>query len=215
LLYTLLDDNHLYDQLGNDGDDTVFKRSFSVLVIDVLLWRNRQNSYIPTDQYAIIKDRLIGYYKNEKDLRGNVAKKGWAHAAAHGADTMCELAQWNESNEQVLLEILQAITCVLDNRKYMLCDEEDERISLVVLIMIQKELLSEEIVGRWISELPNFIDSKNDHENYLSRVNMKNFIRSLYFSLMHQSGSKKLIDVLYETEGKLNSFLSIQKELVQ
>jgi hypothetical protein len=215
LLHTLLGDNYLYYKLGHDGDDTVFTRSFSVLVIDVLLWRNRQQMYLPSEHYPFIKERLIGYYKNEKDLRGYVDKKGWAHAAAHGADAMCELAQWNESDESVMLEILQAITDVLNNGKYMFCDEEDERISLVVTLMVKKKLISKEKLCDWISELRDSVGSKYSHEQYLKRVNLKNFIRSFYFSLLHQPEEKDLIQVLFETEEKLNTFHSIQKQLVQ
>lgn len=56
LLDQLLDENHLFFSIGNDGDDTVFTRTFSVLIIVLLLWKNRERSFLQIDKFINIKE---------------------------------------------------------------------------------------------------------------------------------------------------------------
>ena len=40
-----------------------------------------------------MKDKLISYVNREKDVRGYVREKGWAHCMAHVADAFDELVK--------------------------------------------------------------------------------------------------------------------------
>lgn len=213
LVDTILDENHLLFRIGNEGDDTVFTRSFSVLLVDVLLYWNRSNAYLSGNKFIKIKDSLIRYYNEEKDLRGYVDVKGWAHAAAHGADAMCELVRSKESDESIRWKVLNSLQKVLSNDKYFLSNEEDERMARVVFLLIMKELLPKERICRWIEELGKDISSQYSREQYIARVNTKNFIRCLYFSLMRQENKSDITDLLFNAEEKLNKFIHIDKEL--
>ena len=72
--------------LGNHDDDTVFRRSFSALVLAECVRRDNVAHVLPVDAVLDWADRAIGWYVREQDLRGWVDGKGWAHAVAHGAD---------------------------------------------------------------------------------------------------------------------------------
>lgn len=210
----LLDEKHLFLHMGNEGDDTVFTRTFSVLLMDVFLYWNRNNGYLSMNKFMKVKDRLIRYYNEEKDLRGYLEVKGWAHAADHGADVMCELVRSKESNDSIRLEVLDSLKKVLSNGKYLLSNEEDERMTRVVFLLVVKELLLKESICKWIEGLAKNISAQYSREQYIARVNTKNFMRCLYFSLMHQENTKDITDLLFITEEKLNKFIQVDKRLV-
>ena len=83
--------------IGEDGTDTVFRRSFSALVLAECLERatsaDRDRPASPTTTVLRWGDRVAGWLVRERDLRGYVPGKGWAHALAHGADALGVLAQ--------------------------------------------------------------------------------------------------------------------------
>lgn len=213
LIDVVLDEKHLFFYIGNEGDDTVFTRTFSVLLIDLFLYLNRNNGYLSMNKFMKVKDSLIRYYNEEKDLRGYLEVKGWAHAVAHGADAMCELVRSKESDESIRLEVLNSLQKVLSNGKYLLSNEEDERMTRIVFLLVAKELLPKESIYKWIEGLAKDISSQYSREQYIVRVNTKNFIRCLYFSLMHQENTKDITDLLFSTEEKLNTFIQIDKRL--
>ena len=81
--------------LGEHGTDTVFRRSFSALVLaECIDARQRtRRRWLPDDKLLSWGDRLAAWLVRERDLRGFVPGKGWAHALAHGADALGALAE--------------------------------------------------------------------------------------------------------------------------
>lgn len=215
ILSILMDREHLFYQIGSDGDDSVFTRTFSVLTAAQIIKRHRKRAFLSADAFADIKDKLIEYYTTETDLRGYVEKLGWAHAAAHGADAMDELIQCRECSEDIVKEILNAFNKILYNGKYMLNNEEDERIGRVVFRVIKERLLSKQVIVNWLEELSECTEWQSDRMQYIARVNSKNFIRCLYFKIMHYDSSLDLLDIIFNTEEKLNRFLKIDKSLIK
>ena len=108
-----VDHEHLFYQIGSDGNDSVFTRTFSVLAIVQIVNRHRKEAFLSVEEFTDMRNKLIEYYTSEKDLRGYVQKSGWAHAAAHGADVMDELIQCSECNEDVFKEILKAFKKIM------------------------------------------------------------------------------------------------------
>src|SRR4051812_19882784 len=76
--------------VGEDGTDSVFRRSFSALVLAVCLERTTTLGAGGVSHETVLRwgDRLAGWLVRERDLRGFVPGKGWAHAVAHGADAL-------------------------------------------------------------------------------------------------------------------------------
>jgi hypothetical protein len=215
ILSVLMDNEHLFYQIGSDGNDSVFTRTFSALAIVLVLIRHRKKALLSVDEFTDIKNKLIEYYTSEKDLRGYIQKSEWAHAAAHGADVMDELVQCRECNEDMIKEILNAFKKILHNGKYILHTEEDERICRVVFRIMKENLLSNQEVVIWLEELSECIGWQSDRMQYIARVNSKNFIRCLYFKTMHYDSTLDLINVIFNVEAKLNRFLKIDKELIE
>lgn len=215
ILSILMDQEHLFYQIGSDGNDSVFTRTFSALVLVLVLIRHRKNALLSVDEFTDIKNKLIEYYTSEKDLRGYILKSGWAHAAAHGADVMDELIQCRECNEDMIKEILHAFKKILHNGMYILHNEEDERICRVVFRIMKGNLLPSQTIVNWLEELSEFVEWQSDRMQYIARVNSKNFIRCLYFKTIHYDSASDLINVILNVEEKLNRYLKIDKELIE
>lgn len=215
ILLILMDENHLFYHIGSDEDDTVFTRTFSVLAVVLVLFEHRKKPFLGYDLFMKTKDNLIRYYQKEKDLRGFLGEKGWAHGAAHGADAMDELVQCEESDEEVYLEVLGAIKRVLFNGKYSFCNEEDERIARVILRIIKVNHMSFESLNNWIEGLSECCHLPKDRKQYVTRVNTKNFIRCLYFKLMHYDSTLEIIKTIFKVEESLNRFLIVDRELLE
>ena len=79
--------------LGEQGTDTVFRRSFSALVLGECIARDNHRPLLPGGKILEWGDRLATWLLRERDLRGFVPGKGWAHAVAHGADTLGDPGQ--------------------------------------------------------------------------------------------------------------------------
>src|SRR5687768_2585622 len=79
--------------LGESGTDSVFRRSFSALILGECLDRNNAEHLLPGGKILEWGDRIVAWCLDEKDTRGFVPGKGWAHAIAHGADTIGALGQ--------------------------------------------------------------------------------------------------------------------------
>jgi hypothetical protein len=83
----------LSSRLGDDGDDSVFRRSFSALVLADVVNRANITGTVSPSHMLTWGDRAMTWFTRENDLRGFVAGKGWAHAVAHGADLLGQFAR--------------------------------------------------------------------------------------------------------------------------
>jgi len=196
-----LDRSHLFYRLYDKDEDAVFKRTFSVLVIALIIDRHRKENFLSEEVLYEAKDKLIEYMLNERDVRGYVEVKGWAHSAAHTADALDELVQCICFNKADLIDILDSIKAKVCIGYYVYIDEESERMVTVVENAFNRKILSNsEIVG-WLQEfrienpknsyIDNCLDSYID--NFHLKVNIKGFLRSLYFRLLEKEDSKFII----------------------
>src|SRR5687768_5275120 len=95
--------------LGETGTDTVFRRSFSALIVGECLERDNEQQLVPPAKILDWGDRIAVWFLTERDSRGYVADKGWAHAIAHGADAIGALAEsphMSAAEHQALLDVL-------------------------------------------------------------------------------------------------------------
>ena len=65
--------------------------------------------FLDKEDIAGIHHRLTTYLEREKDVRGYADNKGWAHAPAHAADAVEDLAQSPYLERTDLLEPLHAL----------------------------------------------------------------------------------------------------------
>lgn len=206
LLLILLDEQHLFYHIGSKEDQAVFTRTFSVLIVALILQRHREQAFLDSAEFTNVKEALIRYYEEEQDLRGFMPEEGWAHAAAHGADALDELVLCSESDAAIREEVLAVIQRMLYNDQHIFSDEEDERIATIVATMIDHHLLPQQSIVDWIRNLEQCGGWPRSRGQYVSRVNTKNFVRSLYFRLLPLKNNPAMVEALLKAEMNLNEF---------
>ena len=90
MLAFALSEDGIRHGLGESGTDSVFARSFAVLVVALVLAVDNRSPYLSDVEFANVLTALLEYAGSERDLRGFVPGKGWAHSAAHVADALDE-----------------------------------------------------------------------------------------------------------------------------
>jgi hypothetical protein len=193
--------------LGEQDSDSVFTRSFSILVLPLLLITHRSRPLFSASEIDRIKGQLLYYLANEKDLRGFVRDKGWAHAIAHAADALDDLAQCAEMNKSDLAEILEMIRKVVCVESACYVHSEDERMVTAVIAVLRRELLPDAEITQWIegfSDLALIVNSTP--ERHMIRTNVKNFLQSLYFRLHWEQGTNKFDTAIDQALRRINPF---------
>ncbi|MBL8966397.1 MAG: DUF2785 domain-containing protein, partial [Spirochaetaceae bacterium] len=104
----LLSRDFLFFGLGEAEGDRVFRRSFSALILDCLLKRTMAAGGLSPEAVSAIADSMGDYATRERDLRGFVPGKGWAHAPAHAADVLASLAAATTTDEAGCERVLEA-----------------------------------------------------------------------------------------------------------
>ncbi|GKX68129.1 DUF2785 domain-containing protein [Inconstantimicrobium mannanitabidum] len=202
LLSISLDKAHVFYKLGDNGEDSVFTRTFSVLIVALIIYKHNQEAFLSEEELHDVKDKLVEYMLKEQDIRGYVEVKGWAHSAAHTSDALDELAQCDCFNKEDLLDILNSIKIKACTGYYVYIDEESERMVNAIENSFKRKLLSESEIKEWL----NGFTIKNAEYNYMqgfhSKVNIKDFLRSLYFRLLEQEEYKSIVE---EIKNILNS----------
>lgn len=93
---TLLSEDFMFYHILEPKNDGIFKRSFSVLTLSALLYVNRTIYHTFSDEEIIAaEDRLATYIVLEKDGRGYVDGKGWAHVYTHLTNNLNEIMSSN------------------------------------------------------------------------------------------------------------------------
>jgi hypothetical protein len=175
--------------LGQNGTDSVFRRSFSVLVLADCVLRDCQAHLVPSDTVLRWGDRIASWFVRENDLRGFVPGKGWAHTVAHGADAIGALAR-SEAMERleltVLLDVL-ADRLLLPNDQHLVHGEPD-RLAVATMRILRRNAIGLEVLEPWIARLAQHAKpaiDKADHwrDPYLVNGNVHAFLRALHFQL--------------------------------
>ncbi|HEY4032905.1 MAG TPA: DUF2785 domain-containing protein [Ktedonobacteraceae bacterium] len=180
LLSTALDNGHLFYRIGEFDTDSVFMRSFSNLVIAALLYSDAQKPTFSAEIVQWTKKALLEYAHSEKDWRGYVEEKGWAHTMAHLADALDECAQNRTMRAQDRKEILMLISDLAKSPQ-PLYHEEDVRLAMVAYHIILGKQVDEGFLKTWVDTC--FVQRNADVVSWTQGTNAKNFLRSLYFLL--------------------------------
>ncbi|HYH35067.1 MAG TPA: DUF2785 domain-containing protein [Nocardioides sp.] len=172
--------------LGESGTDTVFRRAFSVLVLATVIERDTAEHLLPADQVLRWGDRIVSWYLRERDLRGYVPGKGWAHAVAHGADAIATLAASRHFTATELTVLLDVLADRMLLEETPLVAGEPDRVALAVLAVLRRNLVPTKVVEPWIRRLAahaNPYRMRGDRDPYRETNNVQQLLRSLYLQL--------------------------------
>jgi Protein of unknown function (DUF2785) len=184
LLNISMDHDHLFYGLGEVDNDSVYTRAFSVLMIPLIINVHIRTPFLQPDEVNRIVRETIRYLDGEKDYRGYDDIKGWAHAVAHAADALDELALVETVDHEHLQSMLMVIQIKVCCSKSVYIDNEDERLVTAVVSIMNRNLISLDEMNDWLVVFKNSIDQCDIKiERYRMKQNIKSFLRSFYFRL--------------------------------
>lgn len=206
MLEICLDGSHLFCRIGASGDDSVLTRSFSALVLALIIGAHRNsteghrwNGFLSDDELRRAKRLIEDYMIREKDARGYLGEKGWAHAVAHAADALDEFARCPSLNRpDDFANILSAIKAKAETDDYAFVHDEDERMVTVVISVIGRNVLDSREIIDWIDGFPEIKRIGRYPEDLYLRTNVKTFLRSLYFRLLKYDATSPVLPALKE-----------------
>jgi hypothetical protein len=134
--------------LGSVGTDAVLRRSFSALILSVVVARDNADPVLDPDGYQRILTATLSYLDAEKDTRGYDETKGWMHSAAHTADLLKFLARSRYATTADQGRILDAIARKL-NASSVLTYGEDERLARAVLAIVNRRDFDSAAFTQW------------------------------------------------------------------
>ncbi len=173
--------------LGEPDSDTVFRRSFSALVLAECIGRDNEHRLLPGRKVIEWGDRLATWYLREQDVRAYVPGKGWAHALAHGADALGVLAaspHLAAPELSVLLDVLAER--LLDRTTGLLTVGEPDRMAGAAMAVLRRNLLPIDPVEAWVWRLAaaaGTLGSTLDRDPHLDSGNAQAFLRALYLQV--------------------------------
>jgi hypothetical protein len=172
--------------LGRDGDDSVFRRSFSALVLAAVVSRANITGTISPANMLTWGDRAMTWFVRERDLRGFVNGKGWAHAIAHGADLLGQFARSFHFGVHELTVLLDVVADrVLTPTGYRLHHGEDDRLAYAVMAVLHRNLVPTDVVEPWVARLGSALRAPRGTAEWPSPTafNTQNFLRALHLQL--------------------------------
>lgn len=173
--------------LGEEGTDSVFRRAFSVLVLAECLERGTQQHLLTSGKVLQWGDQIATWYLRERDTRGYVPTKGWAHAVAHGADAIGVLAtspHFATNELTVLLDVLA--DRLLDRDTGLLTCGETDRMALATMRVLRRNVVSLKVLEPWVNRIASAaasLGSTEDRDPFLDSGNAQAFLRALYLQL--------------------------------
>lgn len=190
-------EKNIIQHLNEENTDFVFTRAFSILVLallveyDYMIRIGRAKSKEPYLNQKIMSKWLksaTGYYRQEKDYRGFVQDKGWAHSIAHGADFFYDYSKHLLSTPQDLQSILEMFAKKLKQPcSLIFTAREDKRISIVIYTILARLETPVKDFEVFISSLVEIYREKawynldqNDKINN-SGHNIRDLLFSIYF----------------------------------
>ena len=176
--------------LGERDTDSVFRRSFSALVLGECIARDNQRPLVPGSKILEWGDRLATWLLRERDLRGFVPGKGWAHAVAHGADGLGVLAQ----SPHVAVNELTVLLDVVADRVLLPVQQpftngEPDRLAATTMAILRRDIVSLQVLEPWIARLaagarvPVSESPERERDPHIDTGNAQEFLRSLYLQL--------------------------------
>ena len=172
--------------LGDRDTDTVFRRSFSVLVLGECVARDNKVGLVGPAKILEWGDRISTWYLRERDLRGFVPGKGWAHAVAHGADAIGTLA---ESPHMANAELTVLLDVIAD-RLTMPVDApfshgEPDRMAAATMCVLRRNVVPLSLLEPWVARLASAATARalRGTDPFLQRSNSESFLRALYLQL--------------------------------
>lgn len=200
LFDTASSEEYVYLRIGEEHTDSVFTRSFSALLIAGILAKDAELLILEDESLQVFFKKIGRYLLLEKDTRGHVEEKGWAHSIAHGADLATTIIKHPKFDLQHAPSILHALK-LATWKDVVYVNDEEERFANIVEALLHRGY-SEEALIEWVEQVFDKFDmhllTQGYNDSFFSgRTCTLNVMKTLYFALKMNNQAPKLQNALY------------------
>jgi hypothetical protein len=181
-LRTLIDRlvGNLKARIGERDTDGVLRRSFSALILSVVVARDNAAPFLSADEFHRLETAALDYLAAEQDVRGYDATRGWMHSAAHTADLLKFLARGRFLAPADQVRFLDAITRKLSSTPTVFTHGEDERLARAVLSIVNRSDFDRTAFKAWTTRAkPARLPEKPTTAQLSGAQNTKNLLAKL------------------------------------
>jgi hypothetical protein len=172
--------------LAEDGTDTVFRRSYSALVLADCIERDNAQQLVSATTLVAWGDCIASWFVRERDLRGWVPGKGWAHTVAHGADALAALAVSQTMGRLELTVLLDVMADrLLLPTGHFLTHGETDRLARATMRVLRRDLVALDVLEPWLARVAEqaCAHAPGDTDPFLVAGNVQAYLRSLHLQL--------------------------------
>lgn len=176
---------NLTDKVGSTEGDSVFSRSFSALMLSVVVARDNASPILEPAEFRELLGAALVYLRAERDVRGYDARKGWMHSAAHTADLLKFLARSRHLERVDQQRILIAVGEKLRDAPIVFAFGEDERFARALLSLATRPDFDLEGFRQWADKArPEPLTERPDLAVIRGNQNLKNLFAKLHVVLL-------------------------------
>lgn len=143
----------MISHIGEADNDTVFARSFSALYMSILAAQDLRKPFLSAAAFNETLATALRCYAEERDLRGYVPGKGWAHATAHVADLLKFLARSPHLSAEDQKRIVNAVSERCRTAHLVFTWGEDTRMAAALLSIVDRKDFSASAFETWFQAL--------------------------------------------------------------
>lgn len=170
---------------GEQETNTVFRRSYSALVLAAVVQRDNSARLLHPDTVLRWGDRTLWWFLGEQDLRGYVDGAGWAYAIGHGADVVAALAASRHVDAGSQAVLLDAVADrLLEPTPYRLAGGEDDRLAYATMTILHRNALDMDVLGPWLERVGAAWPAPGKGQIESRAVNCRAFLRALHLQLL-------------------------------
>lgn len=187
----------MLEGLGEKETDSVFHRAFAALVLGDIIGFDEEcalgniEGKGPFLTREIIMDSFeasLKYFEGEKDVRGYIQGKEWAHSIAHGADLFKKFASSRLIGKEELLRVLEVFKQkIVEPQEDVYKAREELRITVAIYTLFLRRILDTNEIIDWFTGFeeyivdnfwPNFV---KEPERLNGLINLRAFLNCMYF----------------------------------
>ena len=165
--------------IGERDTGTVFGRSFSALVMSVVIARDNADPFLDAAAWRPIETAAFAYLSAEQDLRGYDPATGWMHSAAHTADLLKFLARSRYVDVPGQRRYLEAIAAKLTTASVVFTHGEDERFARAVLSLVARADFDAAQFQAWLQRTKPAVPEHPTAAQLRAAQNWKNLLAKL------------------------------------
>ncbi|HXI27179.1 MAG TPA: DUF2785 domain-containing protein [Vicinamibacterales bacterium] len=165
--------------IGERDTDSVLERSFSALMLSVVVARDNADPFLDANDWRRVETAALAYLAAEQDLRGYDAGKGWMHSAAHTADLLKFLGRSRYLDLAGQRRFLDAIAGKLTTASVVFTHGEDERLARAALSLIARRDFDEPQFAAWLQRTRPAVPEHPQVAQLRAAQNWKNMLAKL------------------------------------